>query len=129
MKEKDIAGKMYLEPELEDILGAKNLGNDYTVEDWPWGRQQRCSMHFFVESTKNGERFVKQSTFKGRTNKPKKATYASRVTIIEIDGKIGRVEWSKSYNHVGVYIEDGRYDNVTFFDEPGKKVVEHFFSS
>lgn len=127
MKSKEIQGKTFLVPELEDVLGATDLGTDYVVEDWPWGRKQRCSMHFFVESNKRGERFVKQSTFEGRTNKPKTATYADRVTLIEMDGKVGRVEWSASYQLAKVRMEDGKYPEATFFEDAGQVIADRFF--
>jgi hypothetical protein len=128
MLEKEIYGKIMLEPEMDDVLAAKNLGSDHVVEDWPWGRKQRCIMHFFVESkNKKGQRFVKQSTFKGRTNKPKTATYSTQVTIIEIDGKIGHVEWNAGYQMLSVYIEDGKYLNPTFHDEQAQVLGDYFF--
>jgi hypothetical protein len=127
MLEQELHGKKYLKPEMEDVLGAINLGKDHVVEDWPWGRKQRCSMHFFVESNKRGERFVKQSTFKGRTYKPKASTYSTQVTIIELDGKIGRAEWSEGYQLLRVQMEDGKYLEATFFEEDGQVVADYFF--
>jgi hypothetical protein len=128
MKEIEIGSKTYLEPELEDVLGATDLGTDHVIDDWPWGSRKTCKMHFSVESTNRGERLVKQSTFNGRVNKPKKTTYASRVKIIEIDGKIGHVELTKSMSHVGVRMQDGSYKEATFWDEDAKKIASHFFS-
>ena len=113
---------------MDDVLGATDLGDDHVVEDWPWGRKQTCQMHFSVESSNRGERLVKQSTFKGRVNKPKKTTYASRVKIIEIDGKIGHVELTKTMSHVGVRMQDGQFKESTFWDDDAKKIASHFFS-
>lgn len=128
MLEKESYGKTYLVPELEDVLGATDLGVDHTVDDWPWGRKQRCSMHFFVEThPKRGQRFVKQSTFKGRVNKPKTSTYASRVKIIELDGKIGHIEFNEQYSMCAVLIEDGKYLGITFHDDESDTLAEHFF--
>lgn len=116
------------ELELSDVLEAKDLGTDHTVEDWPWGRKQRCSMHFFVEShPKRGERFVKQSTMNGRTNKPKLSTYTGRVKIIEIDGKIGHVELNVYYEIVNVYMEDGKYRGKPYFHDEADQLKNHFF--
>ena len=64
MKTSEIGGREYFVVELEDVLNAKVLGDNHVVEDWPWGRKQRCSMHFSVERSKKGERFVKQSTIR-----------------------------------------------------------------
>ena len=124
---KAYAGHTFLVPELDDVLEAKDLGRDHTVDDWPWGRKQRCSMHFFVESNKRGERLVKQSTMNGRRNMPKKKTYATKVKVVEIDGKIGHVEWSADYGMFGVTIQDGKYASQTFYDTEGKMLRDMFF--
>ncbi len=99
-----------------------------TVHDWPWGRKQRCSMHFFVEThPKRGQRYVKQSTMNGRTYKPKCATYSTRVRIVEIDGKVGRVTWHEDYKLFGIDIEDGSYGAKTFLrDEDALELARHF---
>ena len=129
MLEKDIFGKMFLEPEVDDLLNCKVVGDTHIAEDWPYGRQKRCMMKFWVEtSKKNQQRLVKQSVFQGRENKPKKTTFAHRVVIIEIDGKIGHVEWSKSMNMVAVRMQAGQYKESTFFDSDAAKLVKHFFS-
>jgi hypothetical protein len=127
MLEKDIYGEKRWEPEMDDVLEATDLGKDHVVDDWPYGRTKRCSMHFSVESNKRGERFVKQSTFNGRVNKPKNSTYSTQVTIVEIDGKIGHVEWSEGYQMFSVYIEDGKYLNPTFHDEDAQVLGDRFF--
>lgn len=118
----------HFEIELEDVLRATDLGTNHVVDDWPWGRKQRCSMHFFVEfQPYHGERFVKQSTFKGRTYKPKLATYATCVKIIELDGKIGHVEYNAIYGTFNIYIEDGKYRGPAFFEDEAKRLKAHFF--
>ena len=122
-------GKTFLEPELEDVMAAKDLGTEHTVEDWPWGRKRRCEMHFFVERNKRGERFVKQSRMDGRQYKPKAGTYATRVKIIEIDGKIGHVKWHRAYRHLGVNIEDGKYCGKTFYDDEAEELAGKFFGA
>ena len=127
MLEKESYGKTYLVPELKDLLKATDLGTEHVVYEWPWGRKQKCIMRFFVETGPKGERFVKQSTFRGRVNKPKKSTYARRVKIIELDGKIGHVEWSKNYSMFTVYIEDSKYFGATWHDEEAEKLFKHFF--
>ena len=126
MKTEDYHGKEYYRPEVEDLLKAKIFGKDHVVEDWPWGRKQRCSMHFSIEKNKRGERFVKQSTFKGRTYKPKRSTYALEMVIVEVNGKIGYVS-STMYGSVGIDIEDGKYLSATFFDEDADTLRKHFF--
>lgn len=112
---------------VQDILGATVLGKDHTVGDWPWGRRRQCSMHFFVECGKYGERFVKQSTMEGRMYKPKTSTYAGEVLIIEIDGKIGHLEWSPSFEMLSIQMEDSHYMFGTFFDREAKEIYQKLF--
>lgn len=128
MEKRESFGNVRYIPEMEDVLGATDLGHEHVVDDWPWGRKQRCSMHFFVEShPKRGERFVKQSTMKGRTYKPKTSTYCGQVKIIELDGTIGHVEWSKSYFMFSVYMEAQKYCIANFHDEEATELAKHFF--
>ena len=130
MIEKDSRGSrgLYFEPEFEDVLKATDLGTEHVVDDWPWGRQQRCTMSFFVEeNNKRGERLVKQSKMNGRFYKPKTGTYATRVKIVEIDGKIGHVRWSNMHGIFEVNIEDGKYCSKTFFDDEAKQLARKFF--
>jgi hypothetical protein len=127
MLEKEIYGKTHFEPELKDVLECTDLGNDYTVDDWPWGRKRRCSMHFFIESNKRGQRFVKQSTLEGRTYKPKASTYDFRSTIVEIDGKVGHLSVG-SYGGACIRIEDGKYLSKTFYDEDFLVIAQKFFN-
>lgn len=130
MIEKDRGVGALLEPEIEDVLAAKDLGTEHVVDDWPWGRKRRCTMGFYVErDPKRGERFVKQSRMDGRQYKPKKGTYATRVKIIEIDGKIGHVVWHEGYGHFGVNIEDSKYRSMTFFDDEARQLAKKFFSA
>lgn len=129
MKEQksDYSTQTWLEPEVDDVLNAVNLGEDHTVDDWPWGSKQRCKMHFFVEThPKRGQRFVKQSTMNGRTYKPKKATYYNRVVLIQIDGKVGHVSWHHGYGQLGVNIEDSHYATQAFFNDEAQKLAKHF---
>lgn len=110
----------------DQVMNAKDLGKDHTVDDWPFGRTKRCLMHFFVEShPKRGERLVKQSTMDGKTYKPKKSTYAHDVNIVEIDGKVCYVSWHNNYRHFGVNSHDS-LSLVTFFDDDAIELAEHF---
>lgn len=129
MIEKSFGNRTLLEPEYRDVLIAIDLGTNHVVDNWPWGRKQRCTMSFLVEKNKRGERFVKQSRFNGRMYKPKAGTYATRVKIIEIDGKIGHVKWHDGYGHFGVSIEDGRYFDKIFFDDEAKELAKIFFGA
>jgi hypothetical protein len=84
-------------------------------------------MHFFIESNKRGQRFVKQSTLEGRTYKPKASTYDFRCTIVEIDGKVGHLSVG-SYGGACIRIEDGKYLSKTFYDEDFLVIAQKFFN-
>jgi hypothetical protein len=129
MIEKMFGNKTILEPEYKDVMAATDLGIFHVVNDWPWGRKQRCEMSFSVETNRRGERFVKQSRFNGRMNKPKAGTYATRVKIIEIDGKIEHVEWHAGSGSFGIRLEDGSYLSKTFFDSEAKHLAGIFFGA
>jgi len=111
----------------EEVMNAENLGNDHTVNDWPWGRKERCRMHFWIESTQRGERFVRQSSKGGKVFKPKKSTFTTQATLIRIDGKIGHMEWNVNYKMFGVTMEDRTYKPVTFFEEEAMALYHRFF--
>ena len=86
-------------------------------------------MSFSVEANRRGERFVKQSRMNGRMYKPKTATYATKVKIVEIDGKIGHVEWHAGTGSFGINIEDGSYLSKTFFDSEARHLAGIFFGA
>ena len=109
----------------QDVLQATDLGQDLTVDDWPFGRIRQCSMHFFVESGKRGQRLVRQSTMNGRTYKPKKDTYATGVKLVELGGKTGYIKWSDDWQHLTVCKHDGNHIQ-TFFDTDARIIARHF---
>lgn len=113
---------------LEDIMNAENLGDDHTVNDWPWGRKERCRMHFWIESeARRGERFVRQSSKGGEVFKPKKSTFTTQATLIRIDNKVGHVEWNVNYRVFEVTMEDSSYMPVTFFGDEARALFRRFF--
>jgi len=60
----------------------------FYVEDYPYGFRLRTTIRYYVETTKNGQRFVSQ-TKNPKTeqwNKPKKSTY-SQIILIGLDEK------------------------------------------
>jgi len=126
METKRINGKDFNVLTLQDVLTAKRLGREVVIEDWPYGRSKRCIMKFSVEIKGKYERMVKQSIFNGRANKPKKETYAKKVFFIEIDGKIGRVEFAKDFPFVNVYMEDSSFVGVNFHNADYDVLVSEF---
>jgi len=113
----------------QDVMNAENLGNDHTVNDWPWGRKERCRMHFWIESTQRGERFARQSSKGGKVFKPKKSTFTTQATLIRIDGKIGHVEWNVNYKMFGVTMEDSSCAPKTFFGDEALALFHQFFAN
>lgn len=64
------------------------------VDDYPYGRRVRTQIRYWIETTKNGDRFCSQTLNPktGRWNKPKKSTY-SPVGVIFIEDETGYVRW------------------------------------
>ena len=58
----------------------------YVVKDYPYGFRLRCEIHYYVETTKNGQRLVSQTINPktGRLNKPKASTY-SQIVLAALD--------------------------------------------
>lgn len=78
--------------------------NAYVIEDYPYGRTLRCKMRVWIETTKKGQRVVRQTTNPKKDfeywNKPKKSTY-SDFFVMYIDQETGYVEtesYSLGYN-------------------------------
>ena len=60
----------------------------YLVADYPYGFRLRCQIRYWIETTKNGQRFVSQTLNpkNQRWNKPKKSTYA-QIMLMGLDEK------------------------------------------
>ena len=57
--------------------------NPYVVENYPYGFRLRTQIKYWVETTKNGQRFIRQ-TLNPKTNlwnKPKKSTYSQIILV------------------------------------------------
>ncbi len=131
MKEDSYRGNVIHIPELVDVLDhdlCVNMGESYTIDDWPWGSRRTCSMHFSVETTTRGQRFVKQSTMNGRTYKPKKGTYHNRVVLVSLNSKMGHIAYTADYHMATLNIEDGSYASTTFHDDEADQIAALFFA-
>lgn len=128
MREEKFDSKIMLVPEKDDVKRAKNIGQKCIVKDWPWGSKQKCTMHFSVETKGNKQRFVKQSFFNGKFYKPKKATFTRRVTLIELGGIMGRVEYHDDYSIFDIKLENMKYITASFFGDDAADLADHFFS-
>jgi hypothetical protein len=123
----NIKGRPRFKLELSDVLGASDMGDDFIIEDWPRGGWQFCSMRFRIESSKRGERLVKQSTYEGKTYPTRSRAYTGRVKIIGIGGHIGVVECSYSMAYVTVVMQNAKYVNTTFREDEASKIVRQLF--
>lgn len=102
----------------------KFLPNEFVIEDWPYGRTNKCQMKFTIETHKNGkqQRMVKQSCYNGKWNKPKKTTYAFKSMLISFEGKIGRLDISP-YGSIAIRLEDSSFGESNFYDEEFNKIL------
>ena len=59
----------------------------YLVDDYPYGFRLRCKIRYWIETTKNGQRFCSQTTNPKRPgtvwNKPKKSTYCALMVLTQ----------------------------------------------
>jgi len=75
----------------------------YIIADYPYGRILRCKKRVWIETNKNGQRVVSQTTDPKRPvefwnkpwNKPKASTY-SMVRVLYIDGNGHVQNWAVS---------------------------------
>lgn len=63
----------------EYIFGHTSEETAYLVEDYPYGFRLRTQIRYWMETTKNGDRFCSQTLNPktGYWNKPKKSTYSA----------------------------------------------------
>jgi hypothetical protein len=66
----------------------------YLVPDYPYGFRLRTEIRYWIETTKNGDRFVSQTLNPktGRWNKPKRSTYM-HVAALYLNDE-GHVAWT-----------------------------------
>lgn len=74
------------------LRGHENEETAYVVADYPYGFRLRTSIRYWIETTKQGQRFCSQTLNPktGQWNKPKKSTY-SDITVLAIDESSGHV--------------------------------------
>jgi hypothetical protein len=91
---------------------------ELTVDDWPYGRELRCTAVFKVERhPKRGERVVRTTTNPkkpGTWNKPKTTTYARACPIVT--GNDDRTYILEGHEgHITVRTADLKYSAATLF--------------
>jgi hypothetical protein len=88
----------------EPLYGYDSMDNAYLVDDYPYGRRERCRIRYWLEyAPRKGWRFCSQTEDprKLRWNNPKKSTYAEWGGAMYLDSQ-GHVQWTG----VGVYTKD-----------------------
>lgn len=79
------------------LYGHTNAESAYAVDDYPYGFRLRCSIRYWIESNKNGFRFVSQTTNPKKPgtpwNKPKASRYAKLGAFMYLDAE-NHVQWS-----------------------------------
>jgi len=80
------------------LYGHNSPETAYLVNDYPYGFRLRTQIRYWIETTKNGDRFVSQTLNPktGRWNKEKKSTYVE-VKVMGLD-EIGHVK-TTSFSH------------------------------
>jgi len=81
------------------LYDAKCFDTAYIVKDWPWGWTLKTEARFWIETTKRGDRFVKQlvNPKTGKWCKPKKQTYEAVLVLAILDD--GEVTFKGLGNH------------------------------
>ena len=81
------------------LYDAKCFDTAYIVKDWPWGWTLKTEARFWIETTKRGDRFVKQlvNPKTGQWCKPKKQTYEAVLVLAILDD--GEVTFKGLGNH------------------------------
>ena len=76
------------------IFGATDEESAVLVDDYPYGYTQRTQIRYWLETTKNGDRFCSQTLNPktGRWNKPKKSTYSDVGMMYRYEN--GHVKWT-----------------------------------
>ena len=86
---------------------AKCFDSAHVVKEWPWGFRMKTEARFWIETTKHGDRFVKQTLNlkNGRWCKPKKSTYEAVMVLTQDD------------DNKMSYISIGKYDSQNWMAE------------
>lgn len=80
------------------FYNAKCFDSAHVIKEWPWGFRMKTEARFWIETTKHGDRFVKQTLNpkNGKWCKPKKSTYESVMVLTQDDdNKMSRISIGK----------------------------------
>jgi len=108
-----------------------NPRKEVVVKDWPYSRQLKTTCHFYIEDGKGKQRACRTTVNPktGKTNAPKKLTYARKVLFVDgDDGKtyiLQAVGWgikvmqsNMRYQEEVISEDDSRFDGLNqMFEE------------
>ena len=85
---------------MQILSGHTTEENAKVINDYPYGFRLRTRIRYWIESNKNGDRFISQ-TLNPKTNlwnNPKKGTYSDVIVMVEEEnGYISYIEFSTAY--------------------------------
>jgi len=107
---------------LTPLKGHTSPETAYVVEDYPYGFRLRTSIRYWLETNKNGTRFVSQTVNPktGAWNKPKASTYVQLGVMVrdEDNGHISWTGWTPYAGEDGLREFESTYaDALTAFDK------------
>lgn len=86
------------------IYNKDSFENSVEVDNYPWGFRLKTKRRYWIETTKNGDRFC-YATLNPKTDqwcKPKKSTYSAVVILVDDNGYITSYSLSKCADKDGV---------------------------
>lgn len=84
---------------MRQLIGHESPETAYVVEDYPYGFRLRTKIHYWIETTNKGQRWVSQTLNPrtGKWNTPKKSVYSPILVMVLRD------VWTK--NTIGAHVE------------------------
>lgn len=111
----------------ETLTGHVSPETAYIVDDYPYGFRLRTQIRYWIETTKNGQRFVSQTLNPktGAWNKPKAGTY-DPIKVLTRDPENGHIHSdSLRYNDDEAKIAEYATRHAAALDERAHKVIKH----
>lgn len=112
---------------MKTLTGHTSPETAYVVNDYPYGFHARTQIRYWIETTKNGQRFVSQTLNPktGAWNKPKAGTY-SEIKILTLDESNGHVNPARlDYNDNESEIAAFETNHTEALDDRARKVIKH----
>lgn len=109
------------------LVGHVSPETAYVVDNYPYGFRLRTQIRYWIETTKNGQRFVSQTMNPktGAWNKPKASTYDD-IKVLTLDESNGHIHSdSLRYNDDDAKIEAYAERHAEALTEREHKVIKH----